>query len=99
MKVNGYRVRWYYEKQEIPVSRNKKEIILQREKTICRISKEDDQSIDMSTFVSHHTGDKYNRNTARMNSLRKTMKLFQFSKEERSSFWEAYRSMTPTPRW
>ena len=46
-----------------------------------------------------HEKDNFCRATGRKLSLTRAMESVRLTKEERKEIWEAYRNMTPKPRW
>jgi hypothetical protein len=96
---NELKVKWDYEfgRREIQSKYGK----LKRIKAIihCAIAtKEDEYLVSGEAFLSET--DNFNKDLGRKLSLKKALQqLFPNNKVARACFWEAYRLMTPIPRW
>lgn len=65
--------------------------------TICRIFNTETKQVVFEASVKKYKNDTFNKDKARKASLAKVLK--NISREERSSYWNAYRVSKTTPRW
>jgi len=105
MKTDKHVIAWWYSKVPVayPTIPGKEAEVTRTEcKVFALDQKQEFQSIYSNKPVGHGTatqnyGDQYSKEKGRRVALAKAIE--HFTKEDRTEIWEAYRTMTKTPRW
>ncbi len=112
MKVDDFKVKWKYEKVEITEKKKTDPRTFDTELTTCIIylgERKDDEKNVATGQALCSVYETFNKDKGRKVSLAKALlsltpqtsdaKLTAGQRKLRTKFWEAYRTMTPTPRW
>lgn len=103
MKVENYTVKWSYFTDFIVQHVEGKPIQRERDITECQILKNDvkdgENPIIAQESIVRLWTDTYCKETARKVSMNKALIFSKLEKDERSKFWEVYRTQTKEPRW
>jgi len=95
MKVDKYRVSWEHKETALPLSGTVVPT------TICRVwipGEGEEKARILHIGVTHCSPhDVYDKDKGRKESLKQAISSLKL--ELRVQFWEAYRTMTPEPRW
>ena len=92
MKIDDYYVTWRYEDDFIKIN----DILKVRNATSCIIKDKDKIEIGVGKIILNHL-DIEDKETARKISFGRAIMVFP--KWKRIKFWEAFRTMTKTPKW
>lgn len=99
MNVGKHTVKWIYDTDFIPQHIKGKVVDRQRDITICQIVDSETSEVITEQSIAKIWSDPYCRDEARKISMSKTLGLSNFTREQRTEFWEVYRTQTKTPKW
>ncbi|MFA5154148.1 MAG: hypothetical protein WC554_16480 [Clostridia bacterium] len=85
MKIDNYRIRWFYPKDK------------KSQRTVCVLSSETSElAITEAKCIKT---DEFNKEIGRKLSLSRALQTANVKKEDRSKIWDVYRNLTAVPRW
>lgn len=93
MEVNRRIIKWYYSKVDAVIDNT-----LTSDKIVCSVFEADALSVGVGMAMCS-PNDTYDKEFGRKLSLTRALAGSTLNKVQRMIIWEAYRTMTKTPRW